>query len=78
LLGEGLDIGSYVGYVQKMECPHCGKEIADEVIKSEGARLMVKSRNRTKEKEYAAGRAKIRALMEELQRLEQKYEGNTK
>lgn len=51
-----------------MLCPHCRKHIDNEIIKSEGARLMVASRpDRKKIKDkYAAMRAKVRELTERL------------
>jgi hypothetical protein len=61
-----------------MRCPNCNKLISNEIIKSEGARLMVNSRpdrKRLKDKQaatrakQAADRAKIRELSEQLERL---------
>jgi hypothetical protein len=57
-------------------CPFCNKAIDDDLIKSEGARLMVMSRPDRQEirNKHAAARAKIRELSEELEKLKESYE----
>jgi hypothetical protein len=58
-----------------MRCPWCAKEIPDDIIRREGARLMVASRADRKEPKdkHAATRAKIRYLMDELEKLKNEY-----